>query len=829
MSSDYLSKKERQESDAYKANLSDDTALDILEMRISGHTDDYDRVIYREYRFLFGDKYNNNSGFRNTVENSFNKEVENFIPPSHFEKMPREELEEYAKGIGLSPETLLKEGEKYTNIIVNPDFADSVRDRLLDMPLETVEDFAIFKNMYDFSKDFTSPWRNSNGDMIKGNIYDIFNERSNKLRQKGMSERYIANKLNEIQNLAKEYGYNYDLNSLIQDRVNANRAQRASRHAANKKERERWIKHKRANDLEKELDNFQKGSPEYIALEKEIHNLTIETCDPELGWKHQTLELPAPREGAPMFEGGAVPSILVQSDTGASTPNVSSAGGGGNQPPQNTTTAAPEADDPRRKRQEHINPDNVSQEVISETTNEVIKQHTTQNTENTQRSHTPEATTQRVIEEAIDNKHIENQYDNQKFNTQEQVENTVNNNTADTSATNTDKTMNTNSINSNTPPEKGSKPLSSEEFEAGRKKFNEKESVFYSDQDFKDMHDAAEQDMDNAAIDTIEEMYNNNQLTDEQYTQALNNVHERRKYIEEQGLPMDERLERVEQRYASGEYDDKRYATELNKIYESNDVPTMTPEQAERNMPLDSRLERVERLYAEGKFDDTQYADALNKIYSDVDVPTMTPEMARRKQTSQNSTKYKNVFEKYHANKPKPGPTGPIIENNLPIPQDLPVPTGPTVNPQSIIHANPPAPKKIGKFATAMSAFNLAMSAKAAVDSYKESRSEGKGAVSSAVRAGGAALITNSLGGISSIAVPLAYAAPGAIMSGMDMLHREYRRMNSSSNFIPFGKAEFQDSQDLATMRQAGMELAKMSRYNLEQTLMGAEAKHLHR
>ena len=30
-------------------------------------------------------------------------------------------------------------------------------------------------------------------------------------------------------------------------------------------------------------------------------------------------------------------------------------------------------------------------------------------------------------------------------------------------------------------------------------------------------------------------------------------------------------------------------------------------------------------------------------------------------------------------------------------------------------------------------------------------------------------------------------------------------------------------------MRQSGMELAKMAQYNLEQSLMGAEAKHLHR
>ena len=44
-----------------------------------------------------------------------------------------------------------------------------------------------------------------------------------------------------------------------------------------------------------------------------------------------------------------------------------------------------------------------------------------------------------------------------------------------------------------------------------------------------------------------------------------------------------------------------------------------------------------------------------------------------------------------------------------------------------------------------------------------------------------------------------------------------------------FSGAQFADNQQLATMRQSGMEMAKMSQYNLQQTLMGNEANHLHR
>lgn len=897
---DRLNRPERHEFDTYIKNLSDDSALDMLEVMLSGHTDDLGEYMSStsNYRFLFGDRYNSHSGFRSTVESALKKEIDNYTPPSFFKSLPRAELEEYAKGVGLSPEKLLKEGEKYTTIIRNPDFIDPIRDLLVNMPLETAEDFTVFNNMMEYGKHYMSMGKNSYGSFMKSDLYDIFNERGNLLRRKGMAEQYVTNKLTEIQNLAQEYGYDYDLKNVINDRISANKTHKEYGHEAHKTNREQWIKYKRINELEDELKKFKKGSPEYTALEKEIHNLTVDVSDPELGWEHQTLELPPPREGAPMFEGGAVPSIIADSDAGANTPNTSGAGGGGNQPPQ-TTTAASEAGKPRRRGQRHLTPEEyeiiygskpyyresfndatsqfkgevpppedpkITQAVDEWMKEDAVKQQRQLDMNNTDynlqhhpeiynnhsdynanfseemykeyekthgkpygstvQSNDPHNTTQRVVDQAIDNKHVENQYDNQKFNTQEQVHNQVNNNTTQNTTINNNK--NTNTMDTNKP----DPTIYTQEDDKAFKDHME---------NIKKNHDAQlNTDMDNDAIDMIEQMYQNRQLTDQQYADALNNVNERRKYIEEQSLPMDERLERVEQRYASGEYDDKRYATELNKIYESNDVPTMTPEQAERNLPLDSRLERVERLYAERKFDDTQYADALNKIYSDVDVPTMTPEMARRKQTSQNSTKYKNVFEQFHAENGtvqphvQPGPTNPIIDNNLPIPQP-PIQTGPKMNTdpvplnnaiENVIERNRP---KTSKFGTVMSAFNLAMSAKAAVDTYKKSRAEGRGAVNSAVRAGGSALITNSLGPISSVLVPMAYAAPGAIMSGMDMLHKEYRRMNSSSNFIPFGKAEFQDSQDLATMRQAGMELAKMSRYNLEQTLMGAEAKHLHR
>lgn len=134
-----------------------------------------------------------------------------------------------------------------------------------------------------------------------------------------------------------------------------------------------------------------------------------------------------------------------------------------------------------------------------------------------------------------------------------------------------------------------------------------------------------------------------------------------------------------------------------------------------------------------------------------------------------------------------------------------------------------------GKGLTINNAITVASAAIGAVNKYKESRAEGKGVVSSAARAGATAIAAEVLGPGAAVAVMGARMAGNALTEAGDAIYKENRRMNSASNFRVFGGASFQDSQELATMRQSGMELAKMSQYNLEQTLMGAEAKHLHR
>ena len=115
-----------------------------------------------------------------------------------------------------------------------------------------------------------------------------------------------------------------------------------------------------------------------------------------------------------------------------------------------------------------------------------------------------------------------------------------------------------------------------------------------------------------------------------------------------------------------------------------------------------------------------------------------------------------------------------------------------------------------------------------AISDYKDARRQGHGVISSVASAGAQFAMGELLG----IYYPLllgAKALPGAIVKGSELLYKENRKMNSIANQQVFGGAQFQDTQQLATMRQSGMEMAKMSQYNLQQTLMGNEAQYLHR
>ena len=116
-----------------------------------------------------------------------------------------------------------------------------------------------------------------------------------------------------------------------------------------------------------------------------------------------------------------------------------------------------------------------------------------------------------------------------------------------------------------------------------------------------------------------------------------------------------------------------------------------------------------------------------------------------------------------------------------------------------------------------------------AVSDYKDARDSGKGVVSSAVKAGALFAAGEMLPGIMFPGVMLAGAIPKMAVGAIETTQKMTRQMNNMQRIQTFGESYFQDTQQLATMRQAGMELAKMSQYNLQQSIMGNEAQYMHK
>ena len=124
--------------------------------------------------------------------------------------------------------------------------------------------------------------------------------------------------------------------------------------------------------------------------------------------------------------------------------------------------------------------------------------------------------------------------------------------------------------------------------------------------------------------------------------------------------------------------------------------------------------------------------------------------------------------------------------------------------------------------------FNVGLNAAFAISDYKDARDSGKGVVGSAVKAGALFAAGEVLQG-AMFPVMLAGSIPKMAVGAIETTQRMTRQMNNMQRIQTFGESYFQDTQQLATMRQAGMELAKMSQYNLQQSIMGNEAQYMHK
>lgn len=113
-----------------------------------------------------------------------------------------------------------------------------------------------------------------------------------------------------------------------------------------------------------------------------------------------------------------------------------------------------------------------------------------------------------------------------------------------------------------------------------------------------------------------------------------------------------------------------------------------------------------------------------------------------------------------------------------------------------------------------------------AYSDYKDAREKGSGKIASALRAGSEFAMGEVLGAWY-LPYQLVKSAPSALVTVAEESSKLQRNMNKTSRQVPFANAHFNDYRQAFTMRQAGMQLAENSRYNLQQTLMGNEAQYL--
>lgn len=131
------------------------------------------------------------------------------------------------------------------------------------------------------------------------------------------------------------------------------------------------------------------------------------------------------------------------------------------------------------------------------------------------------------------------------------------------------------------------------------------------------------------------------------------------------------------------------------------------------------------------------------------------------------------------------------------------------------------------KLSIAGSVFSHGMAAYGAYSDYNDSRNNGRSRLASVAKAGTEFALGEVLGFWGYTAYNLAKTVPSAVVGGVEGMAKMQRSMNKTSRQKPFGNAYFNDHSQAMTMRQAGMQMAQASRYNLQQAILGNEAQYL--
>lgn len=114
-----------------------------------------------------------------------------------------------------------------------------------------------------------------------------------------------------------------------------------------------------------------------------------------------------------------------------------------------------------------------------------------------------------------------------------------------------------------------------------------------------------------------------------------------------------------------------------------------------------------------------------------------------------------------------------------------------------------------------------------ATDQYEEAKANGSSTVGAIAEAG----VDAALGFLLPLPAYVAYEAvvnaPTMITEGSLKIDEMKRQLARETSAGAFSNAQFNDTEQVYTMRQAGMAIAKRSRYNTEAAMIGQEAKYM--
>lgn len=131
---------------------------------------------------------------------------------------------------------------------------------------------------------------------------------------------------------------------------------------------------------------------------------------------------------------------------------------------------------------------------------------------------------------------------------------------------------------------------------------------------------------------------------------------------------------------------------------------------------------------------------------------------------------------------------------------------------------------KAGKFSVGVLGGNL-LNAGFVLSDYSDARNEGDGFGSAALKAGGSLALMTMMGTVPYLGLSLLSAAPTTAVDMYDAASMYGRNLSRMGRNKPFANSTFVDTQQTYTMRQAGMNLAKQSKYAMQQARLGDEAR----